>query len=120
MPEASQSQKYYETLIGDLRKTYGADFAKGCADNEELSDGAQEKKRPKYRVCGNGVPQPARHLFRAAQFRSYERRDDEACRDQPHPHHERALAQPDVQNVSDKLSPYGIVKQVGSGHFDFL
>jgi hypothetical protein len=25
-------------LIGTLRKTYGADFAKGCAESERLSD----------------------------------------------------------------------------------
>jgi hypothetical protein len=27
-----------ETTIGELRKTYGADFAKGCADNEKIAD----------------------------------------------------------------------------------
>jgi hypothetical protein len=35
--EASD-KKYCETTIGELRKTYGADFAKGCADNEKLTD----------------------------------------------------------------------------------
>jgi hypothetical protein len=30
--------KYLQTTIGDLRKTYGADFAKGCADDEKIAD----------------------------------------------------------------------------------
>jgi hypothetical protein len=32
------NQTYPQTTIGDLRKTYGSDFAKGCADNEKLVD----------------------------------------------------------------------------------
>jgi hypothetical protein len=32
------SKKHGNTLIGTLRRHYGADFAKGCADNEKLSD----------------------------------------------------------------------------------
>jgi hypothetical protein len=32
------SQKHGNTLIRTLRKTYGANFAKGCADEEKLSD----------------------------------------------------------------------------------
>jgi len=32
------SRKHGNTLIGTLRKTYGADFAKGCAESDRLSD----------------------------------------------------------------------------------
>ena len=32
------SKKHGNTLIRTLRKTYGAQFAKGCADNETLRD----------------------------------------------------------------------------------
>jgi hypothetical protein len=32
------SRKHGNTLIGTLRKIYGANFAKGCSDNEKLSD----------------------------------------------------------------------------------
>jgi hypothetical protein len=32
------SRKHGNTLVRTLRKTYGADFAKGCTDNETLSD----------------------------------------------------------------------------------
>jgi hypothetical protein len=42
-PETSD-KKYQQTTIGDLRKLYGADFAKGCADNEKMADVVQ--KRP--------------------------------------------------------------------------
>ena len=45
MPEAAphhdtemSKKKYCETPYGELRKTYGADFAKGCADNEKITD----------------------------------------------------------------------------------
>jgi hypothetical protein len=31
-------REYGNTLIRTLRKTYGPDFAKGCADDEKLSD----------------------------------------------------------------------------------
>jgi hypothetical protein len=31
-------RKHGNTLIRTLRKTYGANFAKGCGDNETLSD----------------------------------------------------------------------------------
>ena len=31
-------KKYGETTIGELRRTYGADFAEGCADHEKLVD----------------------------------------------------------------------------------
>jgi len=31
-------RKHGNTLIRTLRKTYGSDFAKGCADDEQLSD----------------------------------------------------------------------------------
>jgi hypothetical protein len=42
-PEISK-KKYLETTIGDLRKLYGADFAKGCADNEKIT--AVVRKNP--------------------------------------------------------------------------
>ncbi len=32
------SRKHGNTLIGTLRKTYGADFAKNCAESDRLSD----------------------------------------------------------------------------------
>ena len=32
------SREHGNALIGALRKTYGPDFAKGCADHENLSD----------------------------------------------------------------------------------
>jgi hypothetical protein len=32
------SKKHGNTLIGALRKRYGADFAKGCSDNQKLND----------------------------------------------------------------------------------
>jgi hypothetical protein len=32
------SREHGNALIGALRKTYGPDFAKGCADHEYLSD----------------------------------------------------------------------------------
>ena len=45
MPETARhreteisDKKYLQTTIGELRKTYGADFAKGCADNEKIAD----------------------------------------------------------------------------------
>jgi hypothetical protein len=45
MPEAVpqpdtevSKKKDCETTIGELRKAYGADFAKGCADNEKIAD----------------------------------------------------------------------------------
>jgi hypothetical protein len=48
MPEAERHHdKYFETTIGDLRKTYGADFAEGCADNEKMPDVL--RKRPSLR-----------------------------------------------------------------------
>jgi hypothetical protein len=31
-------KKYGETTIGELRKTYGADFATGRADHEKITD----------------------------------------------------------------------------------
>ena len=34
----ADSKKHGNTLIGTLRKTYGPHFAKGCADDEKLSD----------------------------------------------------------------------------------
>jgi hypothetical protein len=52
MPETARNRdpvtrgkKYQQqTTIGDLRKLYGADFAKGCADSEKIADVVQ--KRP--------------------------------------------------------------------------
>ena len=45
MPETARhrdteisNKKDCETTIGEMRKTYGADFAKGCADNEKIAD----------------------------------------------------------------------------------
>ncbi len=32
------SRKHGNTLVRTLRKTYGASFAKGCADDERLSE----------------------------------------------------------------------------------
>jgi hypothetical protein len=47
-PDTETSHKKYgETTIGELRKTYGADFAKGCADNEKIADVL--RKRPSLR-----------------------------------------------------------------------
>src|SRR5437868_6483759 len=45
--ETDIGKKYFETTIGDLRKTYGADFAKGCADDEKIPDAVQ--KHPSLR-----------------------------------------------------------------------
>lgn len=36
--ETESDQKCLQTTIGDLRKSYGADFAECCADNEKLPD----------------------------------------------------------------------------------
>ncbi len=50
MPETERHQetdtsdrKYQQTTIGDLRKTYGATFAKGLADDEKLPDALRKK-----------------------------------------------------------------------------
>jgi hypothetical protein len=38
-PDSETGQnKYQQTTIGDLRKIYGADFAKGCEDDEKIAD----------------------------------------------------------------------------------
>jgi hypothetical protein len=34
----SDETKYLQTTIGDLRKVYGVDFAKGCCDGEKVTD----------------------------------------------------------------------------------
>jgi hypothetical protein len=34
----SNETKYLQTTIGDLRKVYGADFAKGFSDSEKITD----------------------------------------------------------------------------------
>ena len=36
-PEISD-KKFCETTIGELLRTYGADFAEGCADHEKVAD----------------------------------------------------------------------------------
>ncbi len=45
MPETAETsdKKYLQTTIGDLRKLYGADFAKGCADTEKIADVARKQ-----------------------------------------------------------------------------
>ncbi len=40
------SRKHGNTLISTLRKTYGADFAKGCAESEKLSDVLHKMDEP--------------------------------------------------------------------------
>jgi hypothetical protein len=40
--EASIPKKYKNTLIGTLRKAYGADFAHGCSDRDTLGDVLQK------------------------------------------------------------------------------
>jgi hypothetical protein len=34
----SNQTKYLQTTIGELRKVYGVDFAKGCDDSEKIAD----------------------------------------------------------------------------------
>jgi hypothetical protein len=34
----SNQTKYLQTTIGELRKVYGVDFAKGCDDSEKITD----------------------------------------------------------------------------------
>jgi len=50
MPETAHNRdtesgegKYHQTTIGDLRKLYGADFAKGCDGNEKIADVIQKQ-----------------------------------------------------------------------------
>jgi hypothetical protein len=43
------SRKHGNTLIGTLRKPYGADFAKGCAESERLSDVLHKMDEPSLR-----------------------------------------------------------------------
>jgi hypothetical protein len=40
------SRKHGNTLIRTLRKTYGPGFAKGCADDEKLSDALHKLDEP--------------------------------------------------------------------------
>jgi hypothetical protein len=40
------SRKHGNTLIGTLRKTYGVDFAKGCAESDRLSDVLHKMDEP--------------------------------------------------------------------------
>ncbi len=58
----------------------------------------QKKKGTENRVCGNGVPQSARHFFVASQLHSDERCDHETGRHQPDPHHSNDLTRRNVQN----------------------
>jgi hypothetical protein len=58
-------RKYLQTTIGDLRKLYGVDFARGCADAAKITDVIwkqpsfmriipyHEKKRFPYRTRGS-------------------------------------------------------------------
>jgi hypothetical protein len=39
-------RKYGDTLIGTLRTTYGHQFARGCADNEKLSEALSKLDEP--------------------------------------------------------------------------
>ena len=45
MPETAEASdnRDFQTTIGDLRKLYGVDFAKGCADNEKIADVARKE-----------------------------------------------------------------------------
>jgi hypothetical protein len=40
------SKKNGNTLVGTLRKFYGADFAKGCAESDRLSDVLHKMDEP--------------------------------------------------------------------------
>jgi hypothetical protein len=40
------SKKHGNTLVGTLRRHYGASFAQDCADNEKLSDVLDEMDEP--------------------------------------------------------------------------
>jgi len=40
------SRKHGNTLVGTLRKTYGVDFAKGCAESDRLSDVLHKMDEP--------------------------------------------------------------------------
>ena len=46
-PETSD-KKYCETTVGELRRLYGADFARGCEDNEKIVDVL--RKMPSLRI----------------------------------------------------------------------
>ena len=45
MPETAETSdnRDLQATIGDLRKLYGVDFAKGCADNEKIADVARKE-----------------------------------------------------------------------------
>jgi hypothetical protein len=40
------SRKYGDTLIGTLRISYGSRFARGCTDNEKLSEAVAKLDEP--------------------------------------------------------------------------
>jgi hypothetical protein len=42
----TRERKYLQATIGDLRKLYGANFAKGCAESEKIADVVQ--RRPSF------------------------------------------------------------------------
>jgi hypothetical protein len=44
------SRKHGNTLIRTLRKTYGQGFAKGCGDDEKLSDVLHKLDEPSVRL----------------------------------------------------------------------
>jgi hypothetical protein len=39
----NSERKFLQTTIGDLRKLYGGDFAKGCNDNDKIADVIQKQ-----------------------------------------------------------------------------
>lgn len=50
------SKKHGNTLIGTLRKTYGAHFAPGCDDSEKLSDVLHKLDEPSLRQLVRDTP----------------------------------------------------------------
>ena len=50
------SKKHGNTLIGTLRKTYGAHFAPGCDDREKLSDVLHKLDEPSLRQLIRDTP----------------------------------------------------------------
>jgi hypothetical protein len=41
-------RKYGDILIGTLRTSYGGGFARGCSDNEKLSEASRSWMNPLY------------------------------------------------------------------------
>ena len=50
------SKKHGNTLIGTLRKTYGANFAPGCDDRETLSEVLHKLDEPSLRQLIRDTP----------------------------------------------------------------